>query len=144
MNSLLSPSSSAAEEEWCEQCPKDNWRIAHESALRSELRLRFGPGFLFATGILRQSRVRAVSVSRTATALGAFFRRLAARVGKAKAVTATARKIATVLYNTMRHGRAYVDPGASYYEERYRERTLNNLRRRAGAMGFALVASAVE
>jgi len=89
-------------------------------------------------------RLAAVSVSRTATALGAFFRRLAARVGKAKAVTATARKIATVLYNTLRHGKAYVDPGASYYEERYRERTLNNLCRRAGAMGFALVASAVE
>jgi transposase len=89
-------------------------------------------------------RLAAVSVSRTATALGAFFRRLAARVGEAKAVTATARKIATVLYNTLRHGKAYVDPGASYYEERYRERTLNNLRRRAGAMGFALVASAVE
>jgi transposase len=89
-------------------------------------------------------RLAAVSVSRTATALGAFFRRLAARVGKAKAVTATARKIATVLYNTMRHGKAYVDPGASYYEERYRERTLKNLRRRADAMGFALVANAVE
>jgi transposase len=89
-------------------------------------------------------RLAAVSVSRTATALGAFFRRLAARVGKAKAVTATARKIATVLYNTMRHGKAYVDPGAMYYEERYRERALSNLRRRANAMGFALVASAVE
>jgi transposase len=89
-------------------------------------------------------RLAAVSVSRTATALGAFFRRLAARVGKAKAVTATARKIATVLYNTIRYGKAYVDPGASYYEERYRERTLNNLRRRADAMGFALVPTAVE
>ncbi len=88
--------------------------------------------------------ITVVSVSRTSTALGAFFRRLAARVGKAKAVTATARKIATVLYNTIRHGRAYVDPGASYDEERYRERTLTNLRRRAGAMGFALVASAVD
>ncbi len=89
-------------------------------------------------------RLAAVSVSRTATALGAFFRRLAARVGKAKAVTATARKIATVLYNTIRHGRAYVDPGASYYEERYRERTDTNLRRRAGAMGFALVECTVD
>jgi hypothetical protein len=89
-------------------------------------------------------RLAAVSVSRTSTALGAFFRRLAARVGKAKAVTATARKIATVLYNTLRHGKEYVEPGASYYEERYRERTLNNLRRRAGALGFTLVAGAVD
>jgi hypothetical protein len=42
------------------------------------------------------------------------------------------------------HEKAYVDSGASYYEERYRERTLNNLCRRAGAMGFALVPSVVE
>jgi hypothetical protein len=89
-------------------------------------------------------RLAAVSVSRSSTALGAFFRRLAARVGKAKAVTATARKIATVLYNTLRHGKGYVDPGASYYEEKYRERTLKNLRRRAGALGFTLVAGASE
>jgi hypothetical protein len=71
--------------------------------------------------------------------LGAFFRRLAGRVGKAKAVTATARKIAVIFYNTLRHGAAYVDPGVDYYEERYRRRTLDNLRRRAGALGFDLV-----
>jgi hypothetical protein len=44
--------------------------------------------------------------------LGAFFRRLAVRTGKAKAVTATARKIAVLLYNTLRNGMAYVDSGA--------------------------------
>ncbi|MFT3766137.1 MAG: IS110 family transposase [Minicystis sp.] len=87
-------------------------------------------------------RLAAVSVSRTSTALGAFFRRLAARVGKAKAVTATARKIAVLLYNTLRHGAAYVDPGANYYEERYRKRTIENLRRRADALGFTLVEGA--
>jgi transposase len=41
-------------------------------------------------------RLAAVSVGRTDTALGAFYRRLSARAGKAKAITATARKIATV------------------------------------------------
>ena len=86
-------------------------------------------------------RLAATSVGRTQTALGAFFRRLAVRTGKAKAVTATARKIAVLLYNTLRHGLAYVDPGASYYEERYRQRTLDNLRRRADALGFTLVQS---
>jgi len=84
-------------------------------------------------------RIAAVSVSRTQTALGAFFRRLAARAGKAKAVTATARKIAVLFYNTLRYGTAYVDPGANYYEERYRRRALDNLRRRAEALGMALV-----
>lgn len=87
-------------------------------------------------------RLAAVSVSRTATALGAFCRRLAARAGKAKAITATARKIAVLFYNVLRHGTAYTDPGASYYEERYRTRTIENLRRRADALGLTLVEAA--
>ena len=58
--------------------------------------------------------------------------------GKAKAITATARKIAVLFYNTLRHGMSYADPGASYYEERYRQRVLTNLRRRAKALGYAL------
>jgi transposase len=84
-------------------------------------------------------RLAAVSVGKTDTALGSFFRRLAMRAGKAKAVTATARKIAVLFYNTVRHGKAYVDPGARYYEERYRARSIDNLRRRADALGFSLV-----
>ena len=46
-------------------------------------------------------RIAAIGVGKTSTAMGAFFRRLAARVGKAKAVTATARKIAVLFYNTL-------------------------------------------
>ena len=83
----------------------------------------------------------AVTVGRTDTALGAFYRRLSGRVGKAKAVTATARKIAVLFYNTLRHGTAYADPGASYYEERYRQRVLANLRRRAKPLGYLLQAT---
>jgi transposase len=84
-------------------------------------------------------RLAAVSVGRTSTALGAFFRRLAARAGKAKAITATARKIAVLFYNTLRYGSSYVDPGANYYEERYRRRTIENLRRRADSLGYSLI-----
>ena len=54
-------------------------------------------------------RLAAVTVGRTETALGAFYRRLAGRVGKAKAVTATARKTAVLFYNTLRHGMDYTD-----------------------------------
>lgn len=86
-------------------------------------------------------RIAAVNVGRTQTALGAFYRRLAARVGKAKAVTATARKLGILFYNALRFGMAYADPGASSYEARYRQRVLDNLRRRAHHMGFALVAT---
>lgn len=83
-------------------------------------------------------RLAAVTVGRTHTALGAFYRRLAARIGKAKAVTATARKIAVLFYNAMRFGMAYHDPGADYYESRYRERVIKQLHRRAAEFGFIL------
>ena len=83
-------------------------------------------------------QLAAVAVGRTETALGAFYRRLSARVGKAKAVTATARKIAVLFYNTLRHGMEYSDPGASHYEERYRRRVLANLERRAKSLGYVL------
>src|SRR6201997_4603938 len=83
-------------------------------------------------------RLAAVTIGRTDTALGAFYRRLSARIGKAKAVTATARKIAVLFYNAMRHGMDYVDPGASSYETRYRARVIDNLHRRAKAFGFVL------
>ena len=83
-------------------------------------------------------RLAAVAVGRTDTALGAFYRRLSSRIGKAKAVTATARKIAVLFYNAVRHGMEYVDPGASSYETRYRTRVVNNLHRRAKAFGFVL------
>ena len=83
-------------------------------------------------------RLAAVTIGRSDTALGAFYRRLAARAGKAKAVTATARKIAVLFYNTLRHGMTYQDPGASHYEERYRNRVLGNLKRRAKSFGYDL------
>lgn len=83
-------------------------------------------------------RLAAVTVGRTSTALGAFYRRLAARVGKAKAVTATARKIAVLFYNAMRFGMNYKDPGADHYEHQYRARVIKQLHRRAAEFGFTL------
>jgi transposase len=80
----------------------------------------------------------ATTVGRTDTALGAFYRRLSARIGKAKAVTATARQIAVLFYNAVRHGMEYVDPGESFYDTRYRARVIDNLHRRAKAFGFVL------
>src|SRR5262245_56993443 len=84
-------------------------------------------------------RLAALKVGKTQTALGASFRRLAARVGKAKAVTATARKLATLFFYAVRRGLSYKDPGAEAYEARYRHRVVHHLRRRAKALGFELV-----
>ena len=89
-----------------------------------------------AAGILRLS---AMSLSRTETALGAFFRRLAYRVGKAKAITATARKLAILVYRTLKDGLLYQDPGAAAYTAHHRARVLRHLRQRAATLGFALV-----
>jgi hypothetical protein len=83
-------------------------------------------------------RLAAVTVGRTNTALGAFYRRLAGRIGKAKAITATARKIAVLFYNAMRFGIAYQDPGADQYERSYRERVIKQLHNRAAHFGFRL------
>jgi transposase len=84
-------------------------------------------------------RIAAVNIGKTQTALGSFYRRLAARTGKAKAVTATARKLAILFYKALRFGMAYDDPGTSYYEERYRQRVIHNLHRRAKSLGFTLI-----
>ncbi len=88
--------------------------------------------------VASQLRLVATTVGRTQTALGAFYRRLAARIGKAKAVTATARKIAILFYRAMRFGMRYEDPGVDQYEQRYRERVLKQLQRRAAHFGFSL------
>lgn len=83
-------------------------------------------------------RLAATTIGRSDTALGAFYRRLSARIGKQKAVTATARKIAVLFYNAIRHGMTYQDQGAAAYDERHRQRVLANLQRRAKTLGYAL------
>jgi len=89
-----------------------------------------------AAGILRLS---ALSLGRTDTALGAFYRRMASRVGKAKAITATARKLAILVYRTLKEGLVYQDPGAAAYDAHHRERVLRRLRQRAAHLGYVLL-----
>jgi transposase len=84
-------------------------------------------------------RIAAMTLGRSNTALGAFYRRLAARVGKAKAITATARKLAILVYRTLKGDFAYHDPGVAAYDAKYREQLTRRLRRRAANLGFALV-----
>lgn len=84
-------------------------------------------------------RLTAMSVGRTQTALGAAYRRLAYRVGKAKAITATARKLAILVYRMLNGKLVYQDPGAAAYDAQQRERALRTLRKRATHLGFGLV-----
>jgi hypothetical protein len=62
---------------------------------------------------------------------------LAYRVGKAKAITATARKLAILVYRTLKDGLVYQDPGAAAYDAQHR--VLRRLRQRAANLGFSLV-----
>jgi transposase len=84
-------------------------------------------------------RLAAVNIGRTQTALGAFYRRLAFRIGKAKAVTATARKLAVLVYRSLKHGLMYADPGAAAYDAQHRAHVLRRLRQRAQNLGFGLI-----
>ena len=84
-------------------------------------------------------RGAAMSLGRTQTALGAFYRRLAFRIGKAKAITATARKLAILVYRTLKGDLAYNDPGAAAYDLRRRKSVLRQLRDRAAGLGFSLL-----
>ena len=66
-------------------------------------------------------------------------RRLSSRIGKGKAVTATARKVAVLFYNAVRHGMEYVDPGSLVLRDTATAHAVvNNLHRRAKAFGFVL------
>lgn len=84
-------------------------------------------------------RMAAQTLGRSSTALGAFYRRLAARVGKAKAITATARKLAILVYRTLKGELQYADPGADAYDAHHRAQLVRRLRHRAQKLGFALV-----
>ena len=87
-------------------------------------------------------RLAAMNLGRTHTALGAFYRRLAFRVGKAKAITATARKLAILVYRTLKDRLVYADPGADAYDAQHRALVVRRLRQRATNLGFDLVTRA--
>jgi len=83
-------------------------------------------------------RLAASSLYHSRSALGAFHRRLKARLGAPKAITATAHKLACLIYRMLRFGTDYLDRGQDYYERRYQGRVVTNLSRRAQELGYTL------
>jgi transposase len=86
-------------------------------------------------------RLAAAALRSSQSALGAYYRRMCARMDKPKAVTAAAHKLARLIYAMLTHGEEYTDRGQDYFEERYRQRVLHNLAQKAKAMGMQLVPS---
>jgi transposase len=83
-------------------------------------------------------RMAATTLQNSKTALGAFYRRMRARLGAASAITATAHKLARIVYRLLKHGEHYVQQGLEAYEKKYRQRLLHNLKKTAAALGLEL------
>ncbi len=64
---------------------------------------------------------------------------MCARMDKGKAVTAAAHKLARLIYLMLTKGEEYTDQGQLYYEERYRERVVRSLNKKALELGLQLV-----
>ncbi|MBI2745973.1 MAG: IS110 family transposase, partial [Burkholderiales bacterium] len=67
-------------------------------------------------------RQAASCLKNSQSALGAYYRRMCAKMDKPKAITAAAHKLARLIYSMITKGEEYVDQGQAYYEERYRQR----------------------
>ena len=84
-------------------------------------------------------RLAAAALHKNQSVLGAYFRRPAARVDRAKAITAVAHKLARLIYTLLTKGTEYTDKGQDYHEERYRQRVMHHLTQRAEKPGMQLV-----
>ena len=83
-------------------------------------------------------RLAAAALRSSQSSLGAYFRRLCARLDRPKAITATAHKLARLIYTMLTKGSEYTDQGQDYFEERYRQRVMHHLAKRAERLGFQL------
>lgn len=83
-------------------------------------------------------KMAAMSLSHSDSALGAFYRKLCTRMDKPRANTATAHKLARLVYFMLTRGEAFVDEGQQRYEEQQRERSIAALKRRAATLGFQI------
>jgi len=80
----------------------------------------------------------AASVMRSNSAFGAYYRRMLARIGPAQAQVATAHKIARLVYRMLKYKEDYQRISAQEYEQRFRERELKYLQRKAARLGLTL------
>jgi hypothetical protein len=86
-------------------------------------------------------RAAARALAKSKSYLGAFYRRMKARLGKPKAITATARKLAVIFYQMVTHGTPYQELGEDYYLKQQKQRQIKRLKKQAKLFGFELVPS---
>ena len=84
-------------------------------------------------------RMSAQVLGRTQSALGVFYRRIKSRIGGQGAVTATAHKLARLVYRMLKYGRDYVKQSMADYEAKTKEMLARQLKAKAARLGFELV-----
>ena len=84
-------------------------------------------------------RMAAQTLRRSQSALGAFYRRMRSRLGAPKAITAVAHKLARIFYTLWSRGEQYVEPSLDSYQQQYRERSVQQLQRKAAKLGLQLI-----
>jgi transposase len=87
----------------------------------------------------RALRMAATGLRQSASALGAYYRRISRGKGANVAVFATARKIATLIYRLLRWGQAYVDEGQQAYQARFEAVRLRSLKATADQLGMQVI-----
>jgi transposase len=81
-------------------------------------------------------RVAAQTLANSKTALGAFYRRMRARKGSTFANAVTAHKLAKLFYRMLKYGTAFVEQGAHYYEDRYKDRLTRGALHQLHRLGY--------
>jgi len=90
----------------------------------------------------RALRMAAQSLRTSPSYLGAFYRRLRSKLGPAKATTATAHKLAKIIYHMLQEKTPYRTQSAEAYLQKDQARRLRQLRKQATQLGFDLIPQA--
>jgi transposase len=86
-------------------------------------------------------RLAAQAAGRSQSGLGAFYRRMRARLGPKSAIVATAHKIARIIDHLLTHRTSFRDLSPEEYSQRIRAREIAAMRKKAARLGLTLVES---
>ena len=114
-------------------------RLAPRQAVSGGKPLRKGKGKKGTPSTGQAFKTAATALRHSQTALGAYYRRVAANKGSATVVFATARRLAVSSFRMLRWGQEYVDEGAAAYEKRYQTSRLHRLAATAGQLSYQVV-----
>jgi transposase len=85
-------------------------------------------------------RMAAQGLAKTKSPLAMFYKRIKSRIGGKGAITATAHKLASLVYRMLKYGKEYVKQSMEEYERKIKDQLERSLRRKAAALGYTLVA----